>query len=145
MRLQRMLRPRRSIALTRSEGALTQRLHRRIDDLAENHRARAVEDPAVGREQLVLVRLLIAQPCFAILDRVSSTLRAAQLEQWLRRLTDNGISCINLDEAAHSVELYDPFWRSATMEHGNGSRRSIAARNGARPSAGNPDRMTTLR
>jgi hypothetical protein len=33
-----MLRPRRSIALTRSEGGLTQRLHRRIADLAENFR-----------------------------------------------------------------------------------------------------------
>jgi putative ATP-binding cassette transporter len=38
MRLQRVLRPRRSIALTRSQGRLTQRSHRWIDDLAENFR-----------------------------------------------------------------------------------------------------------
>ena len=71
---------------------LTQRLHRRIDDLAENIEREWPKIRLLGEQQLVLVRLLLARPCFAILGRVSSTLGAAQLEQWLRRLTENGIS-----------------------------------------------------
>jgi ABC-type uncharacterized transport system fused permease/ATPase subunit len=59
------------------------------------------------QQQLVSARLLLAEPSFAMLDRVSSTLGAAQLEQWLRRLTESGISYINLDDAPQSVELYD--------------------------------------
>jgi len=59
------------------------------------------------QQQLVSARLLLAEPSFARLDRVSSTLGAAQLEQWLRRLTESGISYINLDDAPQSVELYD--------------------------------------
>jgi ABC-type uncharacterized transport system fused permease/ATPase subunit len=98
----------------------------------------------LGEQQLVLVRLLLAQPCFAILDRVSSTLGAAQLEQWLRRLTENGISYI-LDEAAHSVELHDAIleirndgtWKCQQAQHSRSERRSTGR--------WNPDRMTTLR
>ena len=59
------------------------------------------------QQQLVFVRLLLAQPCFAMLDRLSSTLGAGQLEQWLRRLTESGISYINFDQAPQSIELYD--------------------------------------
>jgi len=59
------------------------------------------------QQQLVFVRLLLAQPGFAMLDRVSSALGASQVEQWLRRLTENRISYINLDQAAYSMELYD--------------------------------------
>jgi putative ATP-binding cassette transporter len=59
------------------------------------------------QQQLVLVRLLLAQPCFAMLDRVSATLGAAQLEQWLQRLTENRISYINFDEVPRSDGLYD--------------------------------------
>jgi putative ATP-binding cassette transporter len=62
------------------------------------------------QQQLVLARLLLAQPAFAVLDRVGSTLGAAQLEQWLHRLTANQITYItylSLNEAPPSAELYD--------------------------------------
>ena len=59
------------------------------------------------RQQLVITRLILARPPFAILDRVSTTLGSAQLEQSLQRLTDNAITYINFDEAAMSAGLYD--------------------------------------
>ena len=59
------------------------------------------------RQQLLMIRLILARPSFAILDRVSTTLGSAQLEQSLQRLTDNSITYINLDEAAASAGLYD--------------------------------------
>jgi putative ATP-binding cassette transporter len=62
------------------------------------------------QQQLVLARLLLAQPAFAVLDRVGSNLGAAQLEQWLHRLTASRITYItylSLNEAPPSAELYD--------------------------------------
>ena len=63
---------------------------------------------SLGEQQrLVIVRLILARPSFAILDRVSTTLGSAQLDECLQRLTDNSITYINFDEAAQSLELYD--------------------------------------
>ena len=65
---------------------------------------------SLGEQQrLVVVRLILARPSFAILDRVSTTLGPAQLEECLQRLTDNSITYINFDQAAESspLELYD--------------------------------------
>jgi ABC-type uncharacterized transport system fused permease/ATPase subunit len=59
------------------------------------------------QQQLVLVRVLLAQPSFAVLDRLSSTLGSAQLEQWLRRLTQSEITYMHFDDAPQSAELYD--------------------------------------
>jgi vitamin B12/bleomycin/antimicrobial peptide transport system ATP-binding/permease protein len=59
------------------------------------------------QQQLDIIRLILARPPFAMLDRVSTALGSTQLEQSLQRLTDNGITYINFDEAAVSVELYD--------------------------------------
>ena len=52
------------------------------------------------RQQLVITGLILARPSFAILDRVSTTLGSAQLEQSLQRLTDNAITYVNFDGAA---------------------------------------------
>jgi putative ATP-binding cassette transporter len=54
-----------------------------------------------------MIRLILARPSFAILDRVSTTLGSAQLEQSLQRLSDNSTTYINFDEVAVSGELYD--------------------------------------
>jgi vitamin B12/bleomycin/antimicrobial peptide transport system ATP-binding/permease protein len=59
------------------------------------------------RQQLVITRLILARPSFAILDRVSTTLGPAQLEQSLQRLTDNSITYVNFDGAAISIGRYD--------------------------------------
>jgi vitamin B12/bleomycin/antimicrobial peptide transport system ATP-binding/permease protein len=59
------------------------------------------------QQQLIITRLVLARPAFALLDRVSTTLGSAQLEQALRRLSDNGITYIHFDEAPPSLALYD--------------------------------------
>jgi putative ATP-binding cassette transporter len=61
------------------------------------------------QQQLLIARLILARPSFGILDRVSTALGSArlELEQSLRRFTDNSIAYINFDEAAASAELYD--------------------------------------
>lgn len=59
------------------------------------------------QQQLVFIRLLLAEPAFAVLDQASSTLGSAELEQWLRRLDRYGITYINFDTAAHCPEIYD--------------------------------------
>ena len=63
---------------------------------------------SLGEQQrLVIVRLVLARPSFAILDRVSTTLGPAQLDECLQRLTDNSITYINFDDAVQSLALYD--------------------------------------
>ena len=63
---------------------------------------------SLGEQQrLVIVRLVLARPSFAILDRVSTTLGPAQLDECLQRLTDNSITYINFDNAVQSLALYD--------------------------------------
>jgi putative ATP-binding cassette transporter len=59
------------------------------------------------RQQLVITRLILARPSFAILDRVSTTLGSAQLDQSLQRLTDNSITYVNFDEVAVAGKSYD--------------------------------------
>jgi len=58
-------------------------------------------------QRLVIARLMLALPPFAILDRASTTLGSAQLDGYLQRLTDNSTTYINFDEAPQSLELYD--------------------------------------
>ena len=63
---------------------------------------------SLGEQQrLVIVRLVLARPAFAILDRVSTTLGLAQLDECLQRLTDHSITYINFDKTVPSLELYD--------------------------------------
>jgi putative ATP-binding cassette transporter len=83
------------------------------------------------QQQLVLVRLLLAQPCFAMLDRVSTTLGVAQLERWLQRLSENQISYINFDEVPRSAALYD-----AVLEVHDGGTWTWELVGAARPAVG---------
>src|SRR5262245_18651014 len=59
------------------------------------------------QQQLVMVRLILARPSFALLDRMSTTLAPGQLQQSRRRLSDNSITYIEFSEATESIELYD--------------------------------------
>jgi len=59
------------------------------------------------QQQLVLTRLVLARPAFAMLDRVNAALKPAQLRHALRRLNENSITYITLAEDAESVDLYD--------------------------------------
>jgi putative ATP-binding cassette transporter len=54
-----------------------------------------------------MVRLVLARPSFALLDRVSTTLAPGQLQQSLQRLSDNSITYVEFGEAIESAELYD--------------------------------------
>jgi putative ATP-binding cassette transporter len=59
------------------------------------------------QQQLVLTRLILARPAFAMLDRVSDALKPAQVRQALQRLDENSITYISLSEDAESVDMYD--------------------------------------
>jgi putative ATP-binding cassette transporter len=61
------------------------------------------------QQQLVLIRLILARPSFAMLDRVSTALGPAVLQRSLQRLTASSITYINFDQAAgpEPAELYD--------------------------------------
>jgi putative ATP-binding cassette transporter len=63
---------------------------------------------SLGEQQLLaLTRLILARPAFAMLDRVNTALKPAQVRQALRRFNQNSITYITLAEDAESVELYD--------------------------------------
>ena len=63
---------------------------------------------SLGEQQLLaFTRLTLARPSFAMLDRVNSSLNAAQLRQALRILDENSITYIAFAEDAESVAFYD--------------------------------------
>jgi putative ATP-binding cassette transporter len=63
---------------------------------------------SVAEQQLpALTRLALAQPAFAMLDRVTAALKPAQVRQALRRFDENSITYITFAEDAESLELYD--------------------------------------
>jgi putative ATP-binding cassette transporter len=63
---------------------------------------------SLGEQQLlVLTRVILARPAFAVLDRVGTALKPAQIREALRRLDENSITYIALAEDTESVDLYD--------------------------------------
>jgi vitamin B12/bleomycin/antimicrobial peptide transport system ATP-binding/permease protein len=63
---------------------------------------------SLGQQQLLaLTRLILARPAFAMLDRIHTTLKPAQVRRALHRLDENSITYITLTDEAESVELYD--------------------------------------
>lgn len=63
---------------------------------------------SVAEQQLLaLTRVTLAQPAFAMLDRVTAALKPAQVRQVLRRFNENSITYITFAEDAESLELYD--------------------------------------
>jgi putative ATP-binding cassette transporter len=63
---------------------------------------------SLGEQQLIaLTRLILARPAFAVLDRLNTALKPAQVRQALRRFDENSITYVTLAENAELVELYD--------------------------------------
>ena len=63
---------------------------------------------SLGEQQLLAIaRLILAQPTFAMLDRVGASLSPDRLRDCLRLLHDNGITYITLAEVVEAVELHD--------------------------------------
>ena len=63
---------------------------------------------SLGQQQLLAItRLIFLRPAFALLDRVTESLKPAQLREILRRFDENSITYITFAEDAESVELYD--------------------------------------
>lgn len=63
---------------------------------------------SLGEQQLlVLTRIVLARPRFAVLDRLETTLGPGQIRQALQRLTQNSITPIHLADAADPIEQYD--------------------------------------
>jgi vitamin B12/bleomycin/antimicrobial peptide transport system ATP-binding/permease protein len=63
---------------------------------------------SLGEQQLLaLTRLIFARPAFAMLDRVTASLKPAQVRKALRRLDESSITYITFAEDAESVDMYD--------------------------------------
>jgi putative ATP-binding cassette transporter len=63
---------------------------------------------SLGDQQLlVLTRIVLARPRFALLDRVDTTLGPGQVRQAIQQLIQNSITPIHLADAAECVEQYD--------------------------------------
>jgi vitamin B12/bleomycin/antimicrobial peptide transport system ATP-binding/permease protein len=63
---------------------------------------------SLGQQQLLAItRLIFLRPAFALLDRVTESLKPAQLREILRCFNENSITYITFAEDAESVELYD--------------------------------------
>jgi putative ATP-binding cassette transporter len=63
---------------------------------------------SLGEQQLLaLTRMIFARPVVAVLDRVTGSVKPAQLREVLRRLDENSIPYIIFAEDAESVEPYD--------------------------------------
>jgi vitamin B12/bleomycin/antimicrobial peptide transport system ATP-binding/permease protein len=70
---------------------------------------------SLGQQQLLAItRLIFLRPAFALLDRVTESLKPAQLREILRRFDENSITYITFAEDAESVELYDAVLEIAT-------------------------------
>ena len=59
------------------------------------------------QQRLAVTRLILSRPAFAVLDRMNSTLKPAQVRQVLERLDENSIAYIALDDEASSLERFD--------------------------------------
>jgi putative ATP-binding cassette transporter len=59
------------------------------------------------QQQLAFVRVLLAKPSFAVLDRLSSSFSPAQLRECLQLLTEHSITYILLDDSAETESFHD--------------------------------------
>ena len=63
---------------------------------------------SLGQQQLLAItRLIFLRPAFALLDRVTESLKPAQLREILQRFNENSITYMAFAEDAESAELYD--------------------------------------
>ena len=59
------------------------------------------------QQMLAFVRILLAAPRFAFLDRVGTALGSNQVQKILHMLSECSITYINIGEASDPVDLYD--------------------------------------
>jgi putative ATP-binding cassette transporter len=59
------------------------------------------------QQQLALIRLTLARPAFALLDRVSDSLKPAQLSQSLHRLSEASVTYVSFTEGPEAGDLHD--------------------------------------
>jgi putative ATP-binding cassette transporter len=59
------------------------------------------------QQQLVLIRLILAQPKFAFLDRIGTALGQDQLRQTLQRLAEHSITYITFEDSTDIRKLHD--------------------------------------
>jgi putative ATP-binding cassette transporter len=63
---------------------------------------------SLGEQQLLaLTRLIFARPAFAMLDRVTASLKPAQIRDALRRLDESSVTYVAFAEDVELVDLYD--------------------------------------
>lgn len=63
---------------------------------------------SLGEQQLLaLTRLTLARPAFAMLDRVTASLKPVQAREVLRRLDENRVTYVAFADERESIELYD--------------------------------------
>lgn len=63
---------------------------------------------SLGEQQLLaLTRLIFARPAFAMLDRITASLKPAQVREALQRLEERSITYVAFAEDVESAELYD--------------------------------------
>ena len=59
------------------------------------------------QEELVLARLLLAAPRFALLDRIGAALTPAQVEHVLDTLAKHGVTYLSVEHEDGSLERYN--------------------------------------
>jgi vitamin B12/bleomycin/antimicrobial peptide transport system ATP-binding/permease protein len=81
-------------------------LEKRAGGLDTEHDWSAVLSLA-EQQMLALTSLIFARPAFAVLDRVTASLKPVQVREALRRLDENSVTYVTFAEDVESVELYD--------------------------------------
>jgi putative ATP-binding cassette transporter len=59
------------------------------------------------QQQLVVTRLVLARPAFALLDQVGDALKPGPFRRALQRLDENSITYVTLADGVESIESYD--------------------------------------
>ena len=63
--------------------------------------------PLTDQKLLVIARVLLANPCFAFLDRPGTSLSQEQLDWIMGMFKQHNISCVTFEERGGSLEYYD--------------------------------------
>jgi len=91
------------------------------------------------QQMLVLARLLLAAPRFALLDRIGTALTPPQVEQVLDTLTRNAITCLSVDHGESRLDRYNAVldlheggsWEWIPLKDGRPIEEGIIRGNGA--------------
>jgi len=79
------------------------------------------------QQLLALARLIFVRPAFAMLDRVTASLKPVQVREALRRLYENSITYVAFADELESAELYDAVLEIGAEGEWDWNRTSQAA------------------